>query len=267
MTGKRRLLLVAGLAGAAALALAGALVSERETAATSPAPVAAPAVASKPAAETAPSLAPAPNALQQGHAVATPTGTPTLDDVLMADVPNEVLVAGLDASDPVVVAEAANALVGRGALSAVDALVAFDVIGKPRAAPSVVYALGRLGAMAEPEQRQKVVERLLALMAEEKARGAQESQGNLLQIYEALGDTGDAMAVAPLERELLDPTVRTAPKVVIVQALVALRAQQSRATLEALAAQLAPLATGSDFEAELRRDLLAAIRQALVQLI
>jgi len=265
MTAKRRLLLLAGLAGVAALALAGALASERETTATATAAAVTPAVASKPAAESAPTLAPSALATEQSPALAT--ATPTLDDVLTADTPTEVLVAGLDAGDPVVVAEAANALVGRGALSAIDALVAFDVIGKPRAAPSIIYALGRLAAMAEPEQREKVVERLLALLAEEKRRGAQESQGNLLQIYEALGDSGDAMAVAPLERELLDPTVRTAPKVVIVQALVALRAQQSRGTLETLAAQLAPLATGSDFEAELRRDLLAAIRQALVQLI
>ena len=81
---------------------------------------------------------------------------------------------------------------------------------------------------ADPRRRLPAVDRLLALLAAEKQRGAQESLGNMIQIYEALGDTGDARAIAPLERELLDASVPTAPKVVIVQSLVALRAVDAR---------------------------------------
>jgi len=214
------------------------------------------------------------------HAVARPSaavasrsavGAPTIHEVLRAQAgPTaaalEVLVAGLDADDAVVVAEAANGLIARGAVSALSVLVAYDVLGRPWAAPSIIAALGRLGAVAEREQRADVTERLLALMAEEKRRGARESQGNLLQIYEALGESGDPHAVPPLERELVDPTVGTAPRVVVVQALVALRAQRSRGVLEQLRDQLATSAEGVGFEAELRRDLLTAIRDALVQL-
>ncbi len=164
------------------------------------------------------------------------------------------------------VAEAANGLVSRSAVAALPVLVDHDVIKRPWAAPSIIDAMGRLAAIAPPEQRTEAVDRLIALMHEEKVRGAQESQGNLLQIYEALGLSGDPRAVPPLEQELVDPTVKTAPKLVVVQALVALRSTSSRPLLERLASQLVTVPSTDSFEAELRRDLLAAIREALVKL-
>jgi hypothetical protein len=211
------------------------------------------------------------------HATAVPAVAPviaerepassTIDDVLAAGAEDSgELVAAIASRDAVIVAEATNALVAGRHVSALPALVAFDVIGRPWAAPSIIDALGRLGAIAAPEDRATVVARLVALLQEEKRRGAVESQGNLLQIYEALGLTGDRRAIEPLERELVDPAVGIAPKVVVVQALVALRATQSRGLLERLYAQLETSAAGIGFEAELRRDLLAVIREALVQL-
>ena len=175
------------------------------------------------------------------------------------------MIAGIGAEDAVIVAESVNALVARAAVSALPPLVEQNVIGRPKAAPSIIYGMGRLAAVAEPDARDAAVNRLLQLMAEEKRRGAQESQGNLLTIYEALGDSGAPSAIAPLERELLDASVPTAPKVVIVHALVALQASQARGTLEQLAAQLAR-STETGLEGELRRELLTVIKQALVQL-
>ena len=197
--------------------------------------------------------------------VEQPSGTPTIDGVLAATGADE-LVDALASTDAVVVAEAVNALIAHRAVSALPVLVEFDVLGKPWAAPSVIHALGRLGAIATPEERADVVARLVALLHAEKRRGAVESQGNLLEIYEALGHTGDASAIEPLERELVDPAVGIAPKVVVVQALVTLGATQSRALLEQLYAQLETSAAGVGFEAELKRDLLAVIREALVRL-
>jgi HEAT repeat protein len=189
---------------------------------------------------------------------------PNVDEVVELQAGTEVLLTGLLSDDAVVVAESANALVGRGAIAALPQLVTLDVSSRPRAAPSIIYAMGRLGALANEPERGEAVERLIAMMGEEKRRGAPESQGNLLQIYEALGHTRDARAIAPLERELGDATVTTAPKVTIVAALVELGARQSRPALERLRDSLEP--AGVDFEAELRRDLIAAIREALVQL-
>jgi hypothetical protein len=240
-----------------------AVVRMSSSPAASPAPTAT--LAATPVEVASAQPAAAPTAARVATMPGAPASPASVDDVVAEHAPTDVLVAGLDSEDPIVVAEAANALVGRGAVDVLPVLVEEDVIARPKAAPSLIYAMGRLAAKAGPKERAAAVDRLLALMAEEKKRGAQESQGNLLQIYEALGDTGDARAIAPLERELLDASVATAPKVVVVQALVALRATQSRPTLEKLAAQLAS-STKTGFEAELEHDLLAVIREALVRL-
>lgn len=195
---------------------------------------------------------------------------PTVDDILQARADSSadamsVLLAGVESSDAVVVAESTNALVARGAVGALPVLIDHDVLRRPAAAPSIIDAIGRLSAVAAPEQRAEAVDHLVALLREEKTRGAVESQGNTIQIYEALGQTGDARAIGPLETELQDPTVPTAPKVVIVQALVALRATRSIGILERLQTAIAS-STAVGFEAELQRDLLAAIHDALARL-
>lgn len=259
-----RLLLVAGLAAISVIVLVVVLAGGTSDKPAAPAPV---AVKEEMAPVAQPAMpAPTPKVESAAPSAAATDGVPTVEDVLSPDVPNAVLLAALDADDPIVVAESANVLVGRGVISAIPALVEQNVIGRPKAAPSIIYAMGKLGGVADAEQRDAVVDRLVALMHEEKRRNAQESQGNLLQIYEALGDTGSPRAIAPLEGELLDVSVKTAPKVAVVHALVALQATQSRGVLEQLAAQLAPSALETGFEAELRRDLLAAIREALVKL-
>jgi len=235
-------------------------------------PVAAPAAQVAAPAPAAP--APPPSAIAPRTTVGTsPSGAeaPSIDDVLRARTDGSpegmaVLLAGIESTDAVVVAEATNALVAHGAIWTLPALIEQDVLARPWAAPSVIDALGRIGALAPPEQRAEVVDRLVALMRVEKTRGSQESLGNLIQIYEALGHTGDPRAVEPLELELVDRTVPTAPKVVIVQALVALRATRSLSVLERVGAELSAPSTATGFEAELQRDLLGAIRDALVKL-
>jgi len=107
------------------------------------------------------------------------------------------------------------------------------------------------------------VERLVAMLAEEKERSARESPGNLLQIYEALGHTRDPSAAPPLEAELLDPTVARAPKVVIVGALVAIGLPRSRAALETAHTQHMKAAAADAFEEEIRQELVGALEQAL----
>jgi hypothetical protein len=249
-------LLAVGLAAAAGIVLALAFAKPGHDAS----PVEAPAAPTARALPSQPGVAPRP------AVTASPTRAtrPTVEDVMHPSASTDVLVAGLE-GDAVVIAEACNALVARGDVAALPALLAYDVLNRPSAAPSVIDALGRLGAMTDEEQRGDVVARLLALLETEKQRRAVESAGNILQIYEALGRTGDARAIAPLERELVDADVATAPKVVVVEALVALGARRSVAVLERLSQDLAA-SEASGFEAELRRDLFAAIQAALVKL-
>ncbi len=196
----------------------------------------------------------------------------SVDDVIAAgeDVGTDrtdLLVIALDSEEAVVVAEAANALVSRKAIHALPALMEQDIPSRPWAAPSVIDAMGRLAAEAPPAQRADVVDHLVKLLEVEKRRESVEALGNTIQIYEALGQTGEAKAIAALERELVDPTVETAPKVVIVQSLVALKAVQSTELLARVQAEVAALPPVDGLEAELRQDLLTVLGEALVALL
>jgi hypothetical protein len=178
----------------------------------------------------------------------------------------EALMAALAVSDQVMIAEATEALIARRATSAIDAIARVDVRAAGGGGASIVHALGRLGAMAGGEGRATAVERLLVLLVEEKRRGAPESPGNLLQIYEALGDTRDPRAAGPLEAELSDPDVGRAPKVLLVHALMQIGDDGSRPALMRLRDQQLSLEHTDPFEEELRAELLSAIDLALDEL-
>jgi HEAT repeat protein len=176
------------------------------------------------------------------------------------------LIEKLKDDDVVVVAEASNGLVARRATSAISALADKDIHRPDGIAPSIIDALGRLGGMAAGDVRRTAVDRLVALMRSEKLRGAADSPGNLLQIYEALGATEDSRAAPPLETELEDASVGVAPKVVIVQALAEIGAPSSRTVVARTRPTVVATAPRDAFEAELRKDLLAAIDAALTTL-
>lgn len=185
-----------------------------------------------------------------------------LGDAAASDVV-DTLIAALRSSNDFVVVDAADELVARKATEALPTLERFDVTGRPHAAPSVIDALGRLAGDADPRARRTATDRLLALLAEERTRGARESAGNVLALYEALGRTGDPRAAAALEREALDPGVSFAAKTVIVEALVRLRQPTSAPILRRLLAMLADAEASDELEEETRRELATAIDRAL----
>ena len=176
------------------------------------------------------------------------------------------LVASLSSGDAVVVAEASKALIARRATSAIRSLTEIDLSAAAGGGLSIIDALGRLGALADPREKGAAVDRLIALLADEKRRDARESASNLLQIYEALGETRDPRAAKALEAELLDPEVGRAPKVVIVQALVSIGGSDRRAALAGARAQQAEVVGADAFEEEVRQELVAAIDKALAGL-
>jgi hypothetical protein len=179
-----------------------------------------------------------------------------------------LLVAGLASDDVVVVAEAADSLVARRATTAIDALAAGDIDARPGVAPAIIDGLGRLAGVADPDSaaRAAAVERLLALLRVEKHRPSAATAARRLYLYEALGHTGDPRAAAALVDELADAQVGTAAKVVVVEALARLGAAGRRAAIAALRASLIAAPSADRFEAELERDLLAAIDLALLAL-
>lgn len=176
------------------------------------------------------------------------------------------LVENLKSDDMVVVAEAADALVARRATSAIGALSAMDIHATDGIAPSVIHALGRLGKVADGDERRSAVDRLLVLLDEEKRSDATDSTGNLLHIYEALGATGDSRAAPALERELEDVRVGIAPKVVVVQALARIGEPSTRPVIVRARSAVAAIAGNDAYEAALRQDLLNAMDTALTTL-
>ncbi|MBL8742354.1 MAG: hypothetical protein JNK04_14700 [Myxococcales bacterium] len=175
----------------------------------------------------------------------------------------KTLIDNLTSSDEIVVAEATKALIARKATEAIEPLAKISLEKAAGSGLSVIDALGKLGGAAEGDQKKDAVERLLQMLREEKRRRARESPGNLLQIYEALGDTHDPKAAPALEAELLDATVPRAPKVVIVQAIVDIGLPSSKTALETAHAEQAAQAGADAFEEEIRQELVATIEQAL----
>ncbi len=222
---------------------------ERPTAPTSDAP-GAPAQEEAPPPTPPDVTDPAVGAVLRARGDRTPAGT-------------RALVASLTSRNDVVVAEATRALIERDATDAISALARIDLRQAAGSGLSIIDALGRLAGCASDADRGVAVDRLIAMLEEERRRGARESAGNLLQIYEALGQTGDPKAAAPLEAELADAAVPRAHKVVIVAALVHLARPSSRPALEA-ALTLEAAAQGSDpFEEEIRVELVGALEGAL----
>lgn len=199
---------------------------------------------------------------------ATDAASPAVKAVLAArddrsSAGTRALIASLTSPDAVVVAEATRALIERDATEAIGPLARIDLGKAAGGGLSIIDALGRLGGIASDADRTVAVDRLVEMLAEEKRRGARESPGNLLQIYEALGLTGDPSAAAPLEAELLDPRVPRAPKVVIVASLVKLGQPSSHRALETQLGVERAAHESDAFEEDIRKELVGAIEDAL----
>ncbi len=175
----------------------------------------------------------------------------------------QTLIDNLGSSDSILVAEAAKALIARQATEAIAPLAAISLEKAAGSGLSVIDALGKLGGVAEGNEKSAAVDRLLSMLREEKRRDARESPGNLLQIYEALGETQDPKAAPALEAELLDANVPRAPKVVIVQALVEIGLASSKDAIGAALRTQASQQGDDPFEEEIRKELIAALEEAL----
>lgn len=233
--------------------------STSELAASAPPPSAS--------AASAPAIEPAGEARvaePEGTLAADPSGEPATEPP-SGDLPRtpSVLVARLESSDPHVVLDAADGLAARKVTSAIPALAALDIRKSADSAPSIIDALGRLAGDADPAGRSAATRRLLELLAQEKARDAPESPGNILALYEALGLTRDPTAAGPLEAELADATVTRAAKGVVVASLVKLAQPSSRAALLRAQKEAASGPAQDALEEEVRRELLTTIDGAL----
>ncbi len=176
------------------------------------------------------------------------------------------MMARLSSDDPYLVLDSADGLRARKAVEAIPALAAIDVAAQPDSARAVIQALGEIAGAADPDNRGIATDRLLSLLAQEKARRAPDAPGNVLQIYEALGYTADPRAADALERELSDPTVPLAALTVVADALARLHQASSMQPLVQARARVAALTFADAFMAEVQKDVLSSLDKAIAAL-
>jgi len=202
-----------------------------------------------------------------GDAVA-PAGAPdapAVDD-MRRNRTTETLLERLASTDQFLVIDAADGLRARKATVAIPKLAAIDVVANPDSARTVIDALGQLAGNARGAERAVAVDRLLALLEQEKRRGSPDAPGNVLQIYEALGKTEDARAAQALERELSDESVPLAALTVVTDSLVSLGQTSSRGPLAAARERVGARALDDAFEREIQAEVVAKIDHALAML-
>ena len=178
----------------------------------------------------------------------------------------EALMDRLSSDDQHLVLDSADGLRARKAVEAIPKLASLDIAQHPDSARGVIKALGELAGAADADDREVATDRLIALLAQEKARDAPDAPGNVLQIYEALGQTGDPRAAAALEPELSDRTVPLAALTVVADALANLGQPSSVAALAEAHARVAALAFDDAFLSEVQKDVIASIDRALASL-
>lgn len=174
----------------------------------------------------------------------------------------EALLAALDSSNPFEAVDAADELAERKLTQAIPKLMATDLRKAPESAPAFIHALGALAGAVNGAERRNAADRLVTWLKQERSRNAAESPGNVLTIYEALGDAKEASSAAALERELLDPAVTGAEKSVIVASLVQIHASSSAGALRTLLGTLqTPLS--DEWEEDVRKELIATVEAAI----
>jgi hypothetical protein len=193
-------------------------------------------------------------------------GADDADPISAPDRTPEALLDKLASDDPYEVLDAADGLAARKVTRAIPTLAAMDIRKSADSAPSVIHALGQLGGHADPTLRKTATDRLVALLAQERARTEPESAGNVLAIYEALGKTHDPAAAPPLEIELRDPEVPLAARTVVVESLVELGQPSSRPAVTRARAEVALMQAGDELEAEIQQELLGHLDRALAAL-
>jgi hypothetical protein len=197
----------------------------------------------------------------------TPAREPSPVALVSQDDSSDALLHVLDPSrgeDDVLRLEAIDALVARRHVPALGRLLTLDPAAEPNVAPTLLAAIGELGrASPDPALRRAALDRLLGLLAEEKARNGADSVGNVLTIVESLGALAHPDAAPALERELSDPYYDVAGQAVIVTALGRLGARSSGRLLAQLRADATSAPSEEPFTRKLEDELVATIDEAL----
>jgi hypothetical protein len=162
-----------------------------------------------------------PHVVARSHVLANQGSTPRDDDDLLrrvraaakddssaAEASIAILMQTLDATeeaaDPARL-EAIDALVARKHIAALPRIIKMDPVDDPYVGPSIIVALGELGAITTNQSdRTAALERLAFLLRSEKDRKGTDSAGYVVTIIEAIGTLRHPSGAPILEKELFD---------------------------------------------------------------
>lgn len=249
------------LLGAAAHALCGH-VSEA-TAARAPAPDAATAAAKDIPIEI---FAPATGAA--GTAAATSPGAAT-DAATSAAEPDVDPTSATRLADVLATDDdrakiaAVRAAAARSDGEALGVLTAIDLPREPAAAPTIIAAVGRLGAAGGAGDRRSASDALARWLDAESRRPEADAVGNVPNLIEALGATGGPESAEALARALDGGRLDVPLSTLATRQLGAIGDARARPAVERFGARLRALPDASGIEAELHAEAEVAVHETL----
>jgi HEAT repeat protein len=175
------------------------------------------------------------------------------------------LARGLRATSHADRIDAIEAAVERRAIQSLPLLQSLIPASDPEIAPSVIYAVARLGNIAPPATRDRAARTLADWLEQESGRaedGARDARGNRAALVEALGVIGGPTAVDALMAALDGQRLPLHLETIAVQSLSELRDPRVLATVSRFAERIAALPEASGFEQQLRREAMASARAA-----
>lgn len=180
--------------------------------------------------------------------------------------PMEALKRATDGGDDHELVEAVELVVDAGAVEALPALSSIQLREKPHSAPAVIGAIATLANEAGPRERRDAASTLARWFRQERSREGNDAAGNTTTLIDALADTGQREAVEALVAALDEQKLPLNNETLIVQRLAELRQSSAKPAIARFQARVTALPPAEGIDEELRREAIAAARDALQRL-
>ena len=180
--------------------------------------------------------------------------------------PMEALKRATAGGDDHELASAVELVVDAGAVEALPTLSSIELREKPHSAPAVIGGIAALAKEAGPRERREAASTLARWFRQERRREGNDAAGNTTTLIDALADTGQREAVEALVAALDEQKLPLNNETLIVQRLAELRQPSAKPGIARFQARVMALPPAEGIDEELRREAIAAARDALQRL-
>lgn len=180
--------------------------------------------------------------------------------------PMEALKRATAGGDDHELVEAVELVVDAGAVEALPTLSSIELREKPHSAPAVIGAIAALAKETGPRERREAAITLARWFGQERKREGNDAAGNTTTLIDALADTGQREAVEALVAALDEQKLPLNNETLIVQRLAELRQPSAKPAVARFQTRVMALPPAEGIDEELRREAIAAARDALQRL-